>query len=95
MIRFILTISWAILLVTESVAQSPGVGNQRSILKVRSKDGTSLAVECTGAGPTLLIVHGGTGDRRRWMPLFPLWGQHFTKKVLNAPLLAAGMAEPS
>jgi pimeloyl-ACP methyl ester carboxylesterase len=78
MIRFVLIISWVILLVAECVAQAPDAGNKRSILKARSMDGTSLAVECTGAGPTLLIVHGGTGDRRRWTPLFPLWEQHFT-----------------
>ena len=45
---------------------------------VVSKDGTRIAVECTGKGPDLLIVHGGTGDRRRWEPLMPLFATHFT-----------------
>lgn len=45
---------------------------------VKSKDGTRIAVECSGKGPTLLIVHGGTGDRRRWKPLLPLFASHFT-----------------
>src|SRR5258705_11016923 len=45
---------------------------------VRSKDGTRIAVECTGEGPSLLIVHGGTGDRSRWQPLLPLFASHFT-----------------
>lgn len=45
---------------------------------VRSKDGTRIAVECTGKGPSLLIVHGGTGDRSRWKPLLPLFATHFT-----------------
>src|SRR6476646_1338030 len=45
---------------------------QTSTSTVTSADGTSIAVECAGAGPSLVIVHGGTGDRRRWTPLFPL-----------------------
>jgi pimeloyl-ACP methyl ester carboxylesterase len=45
---------------------------------VRSKDGTRIAVECTGKGPSLLIVHGGTGDRSRWQPLLALFASHFT-----------------
>jgi pimeloyl-ACP methyl ester carboxylesterase len=49
-----------------------------TILTVRSKDGTHLAVECAGTGPSLLIVHGGTGDRSRWTPLFPFFASRFT-----------------
>lgn len=49
-----------------------------SITRVKSKDGVFIAVECAGAGPSLLIVHGGTGDRSRWTPLFPLFVSHFT-----------------
>jgi pimeloyl-ACP methyl ester carboxylesterase len=46
--------------------------------RVASKDGTLIAVECDGAGPSLVIVHGGTGDRKRWTALFPLLSSHFT-----------------
>jgi len=59
-----------------SLAQTAGRSSQVSF--VRSKDGTRIAVECTGKGPTLLIVHGGTGDRGRWKPLFPLFAPQFT-----------------
>src|SRR5690349_2810515 len=45
---------------------------QTSISTVASKDGTQIEIECAGTGPSLLIVHGGTGDRTRWTPLFPL-----------------------
>lgn len=38
--------------------------------RVVSRDGTSILVECAGSGPNLLIVHGGTGDRTRWLPMF-------------------------
>ena len=78
MTRFVLAISWITLLVTGFIVRPLAFGNQRSIIKVRANDGTSLAVECMGAGTTLLIVHGGTGDRKRWLPLFPFFAQHFT-----------------
>lgn len=45
---------------------------------VVSKDGTRIALECRGKGPSLLIVHGGTGDRKRWTPLLPLFASRFT-----------------
>ena len=49
-----------------------GFAADRSITMVKSRDGVPIAVECAGAGPSLVIVHGGTGDRSRWTPLFPL-----------------------
>jgi pimeloyl-ACP methyl ester carboxylesterase len=45
--------------------------------RVTSKDGTSIVLECAGKGPSLLIVHGGTGDRKRWKPLLPLFASQF------------------
>jgi pimeloyl-ACP methyl ester carboxylesterase len=53
------------------------VGGQSPLSTVRSKDGTLIAIECAGAGPSLVIVHGGTGDRSRWRPLFPLFAPRF------------------
>lgn len=50
---------------------------QTSISTVASADRTPIAIECAGAGPSLLIVHGGTGDRTRWTPLFPLLASKF------------------
>src|ERR1043166_934767 len=50
---------------------------QTSISTVASADGTPIAIECAGAGPSLVIVHGGTGDRTRWTPLFPLLESKF------------------
>jgi pimeloyl-ACP methyl ester carboxylesterase len=52
--------------------------SETSIAKIPSRDGTLIAVECAGAGPNLVIVHGGTGDRNRWKPLFPFFASHFT-----------------
>jgi len=57
---------------------STGSVQARSALRqIPSKDGVRIAVECTGHGPTLLFVHGGVGDRTRWLPLFPLFADHF------------------
>ena len=73
--RLVLTLASVIAFNTVSFAQHPETGAHRSF--VASKDGTHIAVECTGKGPSLLIVHGGTGDRRRWQPLLPLFASHF------------------
>src|ERR1051325_9135364 len=65
-------------LVVLSVGMVASVGEaQTSISTVASADGTPIAVECAGAGPSLVIVHGGTGDRTRWTPLFPLLASRF------------------
>jgi len=74
--RVIFTAFSALLLATVCVAQTKPSATETSF--VTSKDGTRIAVECTGKGPSLLIVHGGTGDRRRWKPLLPLFASHFT-----------------
>jgi pimeloyl-ACP methyl ester carboxylesterase len=59
-----------------SFAQTAETPSQVSF--VRSKDGARIAVECAGKGPSLLIVHGGIGDRSRWKPLLSLFASHFT-----------------
>ena len=74
MMRLAFILSCTLMLATTSFAQT--VSTSRSFVK--SKDGTRIAVECTGKGPSLLIVHGGTGDRGRWKPLLPLFAPHFT-----------------
>jgi pimeloyl-ACP methyl ester carboxylesterase len=48
------------------------------VMSVASMDGTPISIECLGSGPTLLIVHGGTGDRTRWTALFPLFASRVT-----------------
>ena len=50
---------------------------QTSVSTVASSDGTRITMECAGAGPSLVVVHGGTGDRTRWTPLFPLLTSQF------------------
>ena len=56
---------------------------QTSTSTVKSADGTPIAIECAGTGPSLLIVHGGTGDRTRWTPLFPLLAAKFRVCVMD------------
>jgi len=60
-----------------SAGQTPSQRLSTEVIRVRSKDGTLIAVECAGAGPSLIIVHGGLGDRTRWTPMFPLLASHF------------------
>jgi pimeloyl-ACP methyl ester carboxylesterase len=74
--RLAFILSFVLMSATVSFAQAAETVSQVSF--VSSKDGTRIAVECTGKGPSLLIVHGGTGDRRRWKPLLPLFASHFT-----------------
>jgi len=52
--------------------------NRKQFSFIRSKDNTLITYECEGKGPTLLVVHGGTGDHTRWTPLFPLFRSRFT-----------------
>src|SRR6266545_3039697 len=74
--RLAFILSCVLMSATVSFSQTSETSSQVSF--VRSKDGARIAVECTGKGPTLLIVHGGTGDRSRWKPLFPLFASQFT-----------------
>src|SRR5882724_686490 len=76
--RLLLAVFWLLLLAANSFAQAAADGSQNSIVTVTSKDGTRIAAECAGAGPSLVIVHGGTGDRTRWKPLLPLFSSRFT-----------------
>lgn len=45
---------------------------------VASVDGTSIAYDCRGAGPALVLVHGTTADHRRWAGVSPRLEEHFT-----------------
>jgi pimeloyl-ACP methyl ester carboxylesterase len=62
------------------------------ISTVVSKDGARIALECSGKGPRLLIVHGGTGDRKRWLPLVPLFAVRF--RVCAMDRRGHGESEP-
>jgi pimeloyl-ACP methyl ester carboxylesterase len=58
-------------------------GRDTQMIRVPSKDGTLIAVECAGAGPTLIMVHGGIGDRTRWTPMLPLLSSRFTACAMD------------
>src|SRR5215213_3386526 len=60
-----------------SIAQTAPPSPATSVVKVQSDDGTQIAVECIGSGPSILIVHGGSGDRKRWRPLLHLLASRF------------------
>ncbi|MCI0723896.1 MAG: alpha/beta hydrolase [Acidobacteria bacterium] len=65
-------------IVSTSAAAWVGPEPKSSITRVKSNDGTLIAVECAGTGPSLIIVHGGIGDRTRWTPMFPLLSSRLT-----------------
>ena len=68
--------SWA---KPETAITAPALQPHESTMsRVASADGTLIAVECAGSGPTLIIVHGGIGDRTRWTPLFGLLSSRLT-----------------
>ncbi|MGH9904106.1 MAG: alpha/beta fold hydrolase, partial [Pyrinomonadaceae bacterium] len=58
--------------------QTVNDGHVSKLVRVPSKDGTLIALECAGSGPSLIFVHGGIGDRTRWTPMFPLLSSRFT-----------------
>ena len=39
------------------------------LMKVKSPDGVDIALEKSGAGAPLLLVHGTSSDRTRWLPV--------------------------
>ncbi|MBM3179420.1 MAG: alpha/beta hydrolase [Chloroflexi bacterium] len=44
---------------------------------IRSKDGTSIAYQRSGAGSPLVLVHGTGGSYTRWTPILPALEKHF------------------
>jgi len=74
--------SW-IQLARIEAAQAGSPANRNQVFEVTSKDGTRIAVECAGTGPTLLFVHGGVGDHTRWTPMFPLLTSKFTACAMD------------
>src|SRR5262249_9104776 len=67
-----------VFLVTLFATRTVLAAQASEVFRVPSKDGTLIAVECVGSGPTLVIVHGGIGDRSRWRAMFPLLSRRFT-----------------
>jgi pimeloyl-ACP methyl ester carboxylesterase len=51
--------------------------------KITSKDGTLIAFVRSGAGPSLLLVHGTTADHRRWASISPPLEQHFSVYAMD------------
>jgi pimeloyl-ACP methyl ester carboxylesterase len=45
---------------------------------IQSTNGVQIAYQRSGAGPPLVVVHGGTADHTRWAPILPALEEHFT-----------------
>lgn len=50
---------------------------------VSSKDGTPIAYQQSGTGPSLVLVHGAGSSSARWEPLIPILGRHFSLYALD------------
>ncbi len=50
---------------------------------VKSADGTPIVLETSGAGPNLVLVHGGVGDHTRWSKLLPMLTPRFTVSAMD------------
>lgn len=50
---------------------------------VVSVDGTRIGFEHLGAGPPLVVVHGGTADRSRWAPVAPALAERHTVLLVD------------
>ena len=66
-----------------SPGQTASSANRSELIRVTSKDGTRIGLECSGTGPSLLFVHGGVGDRTRWTPMFPLLASQFATCAMD------------
>ena len=52
-------------------------------MQVTSADGTPIAVWSSGAGPSLVLVHGTTADHSRWARVTPLLEPHFSVYAMD------------
>ncbi len=50
---------------------------------ITSPDGTQIAYEQYGSGPSFVLVHGGFVDRTFWGPSVPLLTKHFTVYAMD------------
>jgi pimeloyl-ACP methyl ester carboxylesterase len=55
----------------------------RSMHKVQSADGTSIAYEMRGQGPPLVMVHGSSLDHTRWGSSLHRFAEHFTLVLMD------------
>ena len=61
------------------------------VRRVRWSQGATQVLEL-GAGPPLLLVHGGLGDAFAWVPILPALAQK--RRVLAVDLPGHGLADP-
>lgn len=54
-----------------------------TVLRFPSADGTEVACARTGDGPPLILVHGTSGARGRWVPILPHLEPHFAVHAMD------------
>lgn len=59
------------------------VATRGNLQTVTSADGTEIAYERTGNGPSLVLVHGTTADHTRWEPVRPAFDERYTVYAMD------------
>lgn len=54
-----------------------------SITLVRSPDGVNIAVEKSGSGAPLVLIHGTSSERKRWKPVLPALESKFSVHAID------------
>jgi pimeloyl-ACP methyl ester carboxylesterase len=57
--------------------------NETNQNKVVSKDGTPIALQKTGRGSPLILIHGTGADHTRWTAVLPQLAEHFTVYAID------------
>ena len=57
--------------------------DEKRVEKVRSADGTEIALTVRGEGPSLLLVHGALADHNLWNAMSPFLRDHFTLYAMD------------
>jgi pimeloyl-ACP methyl ester carboxylesterase len=68
--------------VNHPMAEAPPDAD-REIETVTSADGTAIAVERTGSGPPLVLVHGTSADYTTWSGVRPAFEEHVTVYAID------------
>ena len=63
-------------------AKIEGIDNEK-LIRVRSDDGTRLAMWRSGEGPPLMLVHGTTVNHADWVSVLPALREQFTVYALD------------
>ena len=68
---------------SSTTKKTEGMETSLQMQQATSKDGTLIGYWKSGAGPSLLLVHGTTADHSRWAPILPRLEKDFTVYAMD------------